>query len=225
MRAIFEKINTFFKSKVIKQILAFIAVLCALVLLSVLILNVAIIEKTQAKIYSIEDIELLHDTYDCILVLGAGVRADGSPTPMLNDRLITATQAYEGGKSTTVFVTGDSEYEGYSETDTMKRVLIENGVPDENIICDGYGLSTYESMWRAKNVYGYKRVLIVTQRYHLHRALYIAEKMGLDAEGLDAALQGYAKQPIYSTREFFARVKDFYFTLVYPKAEYAEKWN
>lgn len=224
MRAMLEKIKAFFKNGITKKTIAFLAILCALVVLSVLILNVAIVEKTKARVYSIEDIELLPDDYDCILVLGAGVRADGSPTPMLNDRLITATKAYEGGKSTTVFVTGDSEYEGYRETDTMKAVLVQNGVPDENIVCDGYGLSTYESMWRAKNVYGYKRVLVVTQVYHLHRALYIAEKMGLDADGLDASLQGYAKQPIYSAREWIARVKDFYYSMKMPYPKYTDRY-
>ena len=106
----------------------------------------------------------------------------------------------------------------------MKAVLLQNGISEENIICDGYGLSTYESMWRIKNVYGYKKVLVVTQKYHLHRALYIAEKMGLEADGLDAALQGYSKQVIYSARECIARVKDFYFTLTLPNPEYTEKW-
>ena len=224
MREFLKKTKAFFGS-IAGQIVAFIALLCAFVLLSVLFLNVAIVQEMKDKVFSVEDVGTLSGDYDCILVLDCGVRTDGSPTPRLSDRLTAALSAYDAQASAVIFVTGDSEYEGYSETDTMKAVLLKNGVTEEKIVCDGYGLSTYESMWRAKNVYGYKRVLIVTQRYHLYRALYIAEKMGLEADGLDAALQGYSKQPIYSAREWLARVKDFYFTLVCPKAEYVEKWN
>lgn len=226
MNAFFEKTGAFLKNHTqhIKKSLAFIGFVCALTVLSVCILNISIVAKTDSHIYDIENIESLSGEYDCILVLGAGVRADGSPTPMLDDRLMTAIEAYKEGKSAVLFVSGDSEYEDYRETDTMKTVLLENGVPEENIICDGYGLSTYESMWRIKNVYGYEKVLVVTQRYHLHRALYIADKMGVEADGLDASLRSYGKQIIYSLREYIARTKDFYFTLTLPSPKYTEKW-
>ena len=226
MNAFFERIRAFLKNHTqqIKKSLLFIGFVCALAALSVCILNIAIVAKTDSQIYGVQNIEDLSDEYDCILVLGAGVRADGSPTPMLDDRLMTAIEAYKEGKSAVLFVSGDSEYEDYRETDTMKTVLLENGVPEENIICDGYGLSTYESMWRIKNVYGYEKVLVVTQRYHLHRALYIADKMGLEADGLDASLRSYGKQIIYSLREYIARTKDFYFTLTLPSPKYTEKW-
>ena len=226
MNAFFEKTGAFLKNHTqhIKKSLAFIGFVCALTVLSVCILNISIVAKTDSHIYDIENIESLSGEYDCILVLGAGVRADGSPTPMLDDRLMTAIEAYKEGKSAVLFVSGDSEYEDYRETDTMKTVLLENGIPEENIICDGYGLSTYESMWRIKNVYGYEKVLVVTQRYHLHRALYIADKMGVEADGLDASLRSYGKQIIYSLREYIARTKDFYFTLTLPSPKYTEKW-
>lgn len=226
MNAFFEKSKSFLKNNKtsIKRSLIFIGFVCALVFLSICILNIAIVAKTDSQIYGVENIEDLSGEYDCILVLGAGVRADGSPTPMLDDRLMTAIEAYKEGKSAVLFVSGDSEYEDYRETDTMKTVLLENGVPEENIICDGYGLSTYESMWRIKNVYGYEKVLVVTQRYHLHRALYIADKMGVEADGLDASLRSYGKQIIYSLREYIARTKDFYFTLTLPSPKYTEKW-
>ena len=224
MGAFLNTVASFFKNGAVRQTLLFIGIVCVLVILSLVILNMAIIARTEGRIF---DPDALPDgaSYDCILILGAGVRADGSPTPMLNDRLLTGVKSYLSDCAPLVIVSGDSEKEGYSETDTMKRVLTENGVPGENIICDGYGLSTYDSIWRAKEVYSCKKILIITQKYHLHRALYIAEKMGLEADGCNASLQSYAKQPIYSTREFFARVKDFYFTLVCPKAEYVEKWN
>ena len=225
MNAFFEKSKAFLKNNKtsIKRLFIFIGFVCVLVFLSICILNIAIVAKTDSQIYGVENIEDLSSEYDCILVLGAGVRADGSPTPMLADRLMTAVEAYKEGRSAVVFVSGDSEYEDYRETDTMKAVLVKNGVPEENIVCDGYGLSTYESMWRIKNVYGYEKILVVTQKYHLHRAIYIADKMGIEAQGLDAALQSYGKQVIYSAREYIARVKDFYFTLKMPYPKYTEK--
>ena len=223
MRAILNHCLRLLKSKAFKRSACFVLILFAFVSISLLTLNMGIIDKTKDNIYSVAELENTTEQYDCILVLGAGVRADGSPTPMLNDRLKTALSAYRAGASSVILVSGDSEQEDYRETDTMKRVLVESGVYEESIVCDEYGLSTYESIWRAKNVYGYKNILIVTQGYHLYRALYIAEKMGLDAEGLDAALQGYAKQPIYSAREAFARAKDFYYTLKIPMPKYTGK--
>jgi vancomycin permeability regulator SanA len=99
------------------------------------------------------------------------------------------------------------------------------GVAEESIICDGYGLSTYESIWRAKNVYGYKRILIISQKYHLYRAIYIAQELGLEAYGLDAALQGYAKQPIYNLREYLARIKDMIYAELCPTPQYTQRWE
>ena len=223
MRAISDCLKRIFQSKAFKGSACFVLILFAFVSISLLTLNMGIIDKTKDNIYSVAEIENRTEHYDCILVLGAGVRADGSPTPMLNDRLNAALSAYRAGASSVILVSGDSEKEDYRETDTMKRVLVESGVSEESIVCDEYGLSTYESIWRAKNVYGYKNILIVTQGYHLYRALFVSEKMGLCAKGVDAALQGYAKQPIYSAREIFARAKDFYYTLKMPKPKYTGK--
>lgn len=227
MRNILDKIIVFFKNnkKTVLKILAFASGFVALAFLFVLTLNLIIVSQTNDNVYSPDEMIKISDDFDCILILGAGVKKDGSPTDMLYDRLAVAYQAYESGKSPVLFVTGDSENNDYTETVTMERVLCEMGVDKSAIISDGYGLSTYESLWRAKNVYGYKRVLIVTQEYHLYRAIYIAKKLGLEAYGLDGAIRNYGKQPIYSFREYFARIKDMIFAEMQPMPTYLEKWE
>lgn len=213
------------KRKPIKSCFAFIGFVLALVILFVFIVNLNIVVNTNDNIYSINEIFKLSDDFDCILILGAGVRKDGSPTPMLNDRLSAGYQAFSEGKSPIIFLSGDSEYSTYTETVTMQKVLKEKGIENDSIVSDGYGLSTYESIWRAKNVYGYKRILIVSQKYHLHRAIHIAHELGVEAYGLDAALQGYAKQPIYNLREYLARIKDMIYSEMQPNPKYSDKWE
>lgn len=218
--------NIFTKyKKPILQSLIFVGYIVALVFLFILIVNLNIVAKTNDNIYSIDETVKLDNDYDCILILGAGIKADGSPTPMLRDRLIAAFQAHQQINDVTVFISGDSKNSDYCETVTMKTFLTDRGVDNNKIICDGYGLSTYESIWRAKEVYGYDKILIVTQKYHLHRAIYIAQKLGITAYGFDGALTTYRKQPLYSFREYIARVKDMLYTEIEPKAKYTDIWR
>lgn len=227
MRNIFDKLkNLFIKYKMpILKLGIFIGYLVALIFLFVLIINLNIVALTNDNIYTIEQLEKIPNDFDCILILGAGIKQDGTPTPMLRDRLITGFEAYLSNKSIPVLVSGDSENIDYSETTTMKSFLIEKGVDKNIIISDGYGLSTYESIWRAKNVYGFNKILIVTQKYHLHRAIYIANKLDMLAYGLDSALVSYGKQPIYSLREYFARIKDMIYAELNLNPTYIEKWE
>lgn len=227
MSNVIQKIKAFLinNRKTILESVVFCAFVIALVFLFVLSVNINIVVNTSDSIYDISELDQIDNDYDCILILGAGVRKDGTATPMLNDRLMSGISAFESNKSHIVFVTGDSEYASYTETVTMKNVLVSNGIGENAIISDGYGLSTYESIWRAKNVYGFKKILIISQKYHLHRAVYIAEKLGLYADGLDAALQKYSKQPIYSLREYLARIKDLIYTEMQPYPQYLEKWE
>ena len=212
-----------FRNILIKTLL-YIAFIVVLLSLFVLIINVNMVANTNDRIISIDNLENSEE-YDCILILGAGIRQDGSATPMLRDRLITGISAYNHLENVPIFLSGDSENSNYKETVTMRNYLIENGINEADIICDGYGLSTYESIWRAKNVYGYKRILIVSQKYHLHRAIHIAHELGVEAYGLDAALQGYAKQPIYNLREYLARIKDMIYSEMQPNPKYSDKWE
>ena len=211
--------------KLILKSLIFMGFLVALVFLFVLIINLNIVAKTNDNIYSVNELIKLDDDFDCIIILGAGIKANGSPTDMLRDRLIAGFEAYKHLKNVPILNSGDSQYSDYCETVTMHSFLLEKGAEETSIIDDGYGLSTYESIWRAKNVYGFNKILIVSQKYHLHRAIYIANELGITAYGLDGALTTYGKQPLYSFREWLARIKDMIYSEMQPIPKYTEKWE
>ena len=153
---------------------------------------------------------------DCILVLGCGIHPDGSPTPMLASRLARGAELYEAGWADKILLSGDNSGESYNELATMERVILELGVPQEALVMDHAGFSTYESIYRAKHEFGMQRVVIVTQEYHLYRALYLADALGLEAWGVAAAPRNDAGQIGRSLREILARDKDFFTAILQP---------
>ena len=155
---------------------------------------------------------------DCILILGAAVRPDKTPSPMLEDRLKRGIEIYNKYKINRILMSGDNRTKDYDEVDVMKQYAIDKGVPARHIFTDPAGLSTYESIYRAKKVFGSKTVIIVTQQYHLYRALYTARKLGLDAYGVPTMKKEYTNQHSRNVREFFARIKDFLITFIDPSA-------
>lgn len=173
----------------------------------VLMINSAVCTSTKDYILSAEEALELRD-FDCILVLGCGVRDDGSPSAMLHDRLRRSVEIYEAGVSDRLLMTGDHGREGYDEVYTMKSFAVEAGIPSECVFMDHAGFSTYESMYRAKEIFQANKVLIVTQEYHLYRAVYIARQLDMDAYGVDADYRGYSGQTGRDVRELMARVKD-----------------
>lgn len=158
--------------------------------------------------------------YDCILVLGCGVKADGSPSDMLADRLKQALTLYTAGVSSKIIVSGDHGTADYDEVNTMKNYLIERGVPSSDIFMDHAGFSTYDSLYRARDVFLCKRIIIVTQKYHLYRAVFIANSLGLDADGSSASLREYRGQIMRDAREVAARSKDLLSCLIKPLPKY-----
>lgn len=149
--------------------------------------------------------------YDCILVLGAGLRSDGSPSDILADRLDVAVGLYEKGVSDVILLSGDRSYEkNYDEVGAMVKYCLDKGVPAEAIDTDFEGFSTYESISNVKKNGKYKDIVIVTQKYHLYRAIYIAEKLDISADGANATLRKYGGQGARGFREFGARTKDFF---------------
>ena len=154
---------------------------------------------------------------DCILVLGAGLRSDGTPDDMLSDRLTVGIEAYNAGGSNRLLMSGDHGRKEYDEVNAMKLFAIDRGIPSREIFMDHAGFSTYESLYRAKEIFKVKKVILVTQKYHLYRALYVARSLGMDAYGVSADLQTYAGQPYYNAREVLARVKDFMTSIFKPK--------
>ncbi|MBE6583219.1 MAG: SanA protein [Ruminococcaceae bacterium] len=183
--------------------------------------NGIVVVTGNARIVSAERAAKLDDV-DCILVLGCRVYSN-EPSVMLRDRVMQGVELYKLGVSETVFMTGDSRDRYYDETGTMSRLAQENGVPEENIVTDRYGLSTYDSIFRAAKVYGYKKIIIVTQEYHLTRALYIAKQFGIDAYGVASDAREYKGQFNRDVREIAARSKDFLYCILKPEPEYGRQ--
>ncbi len=147
---------------------------------------------------------------EAVLVLGAYVEPDGDVSWMLQDRLQVAYEVYEKGKAPKILVSGDHGRKDYDEVNAMKSFIMDKGVPGEEIFMDHAGFSTYESIYRARDIFQIKRVIIVTQRYHLLRAVFIARSLGLEAYGVAADLHNYGDvMGPYQIREMAARNKDF----------------
>lgn len=189
-------------------------------ILAVLVPNAVVCASSARYIYDRDDLDKLSKDYDCVLVLGAGVYSDGSPTPMLNDRLVVACEAYEAGCSDRLIMSGDHLNADYDEPTAMKNFAIEQGIESDVIFLDHAGISTYDSVYRAIKIFGAEKILIVTQKYHLYRAVYLARALGADACGVSANLRSYMKQPIYTVREWAARMKDTVMALAKPEATY-----
>lgn len=204
--------------KIIKWIA--IGIGCAAVtLLSVMmVINSVVILSTQNKIYDTPKDITVND-YDCILVLGAGIR-QGRPSDMLADRLNVAIELYKNGVAKKILVSGDHGQVDYDEVNVMKNYCIENGVPSEDVFMDHAGFSTYESIYRAKEIFGVSKMVICTQEYHLYRALYIAEAFDIEAVGVNCTLRNYVNQFMRECREIVARCKDTFTSLFKPQPTY-----
>lgn len=146
-------------------------------------------------------------TADCALVLGAGLRDDGSPSDVLRDRLDEALALHREGRVGRILVSGDHRSAAYDEPNAMRRYLEQRGVPPEAVFMDHAGLDTYSSVWRAKNVFGATRILVVTQRFHLARAVFVARALGMEAEGRAADRRPYRGMIWLELREVASRTK------------------
>ncbi len=145
------------------------------------------------------------DGVDCILVLGCQVKDDGNPSDMLKDRLTRGIELYNAGAAPKLLMSGDHGREEYDEVGTMKQYAIDAEIPSEDIFMNHAGFSTYESIYRAKEIFQADKILIVTQEYHLYRMLYIAEKLGVEAYGVASDYHTYAGQSMREMREILAR--------------------
>ena len=210
------------KHTISKKPLKFILIIGFIALTAVIGVHLWIYNTVRDRIYAPDEIrpEHLAEQADCILVLGAGVRDDGSPSHMLEDRLLTGIGLYERGFSPVMLMSGDHGREEYDEVNAMKDFAVSKGVPENVIFLDHAGFSTYESLYRAKEIFGAERIVIVTQEYHLWRALYTADALGLDAVGISADLRTYVGQSMRETREIAARMKDFLWCLIKPRPTY-----
>lgn len=198
----------------------FIVLITAALLLAaaVFVPNFVVVSKTKNDIITPEVASQLSDI-DCAVILGAGVR-DGKPTPMLRDRLLTGIELYKSGAAKKLIMSGDHGSTDYDEVNIMKSFAVENGVPDGDIFMDHAGFSTYDTIYRARETFEADNVIIVSQKYHLYRALYVAERLGVKAVGISADLNTYRGQSKRELREILARDKDFFKCIVKPKPTY-----
>lgn len=208
-------IKKLLKNKALKGVI--IAVLCACLLGGVAVVGINAYMISYVNDYILTEEDLKNENFDCIMVLGAGLW-DGEPSPMLQERLDFGLKAYETGCTDKMLMSGDHGREEYDEVNKMKDVAIENGVLSDNIFMDHAGFSTYESMYRARDIFQVEKMVIVTQKYHLYRAVYDARKLGIDAYGFAAERLEY---PITNdVREALARVKDFFYCIIEPEPTY-----
>lgn len=198
------------------------AVLFAMAVCSLLTVSAAMVHRMEERIVDTEEGKTLQGV-DAIIVLGCKVRGE-TPSDMLRDRLDVAIELYKAGVGDAIIMSGDHGGTDYNEVAVMKKYAVDNGVPEDRVFMDHAGFSTYETMYRARDVFlreaYFKRVVIVTQEYHLYRALYVAESLGLDATGVPADLHTYGGQRGRDMREILARTKDFFFTLYDVKPTY-----
>lgn len=181
----------------------------AIILITIIVLGINLYVRisTNKQIIKENDYTALSDV-DCIIILVAGIWKD-KPSPMLEDRLLEGIKLYQNSVSDKIIMSGDHGRREYDEVNIMKNYAIEKGIPSENIFMDHAGFSTYESIYRAKDIFEAKKVVIVTQEYHLYRALYIANQLGLKAYGVGADPRQYVGAAYRELREILARDKDF----------------
>lgn len=198
--------------KVLKKMM--VTFICILVI--ILCGALVIINDVQAKGEKrIVTKDTLPEKVDAIIVLGAGVREDGTPSDILTDRLSTSLDILNMGVEGKLLLSGDHGREGYNEVGTMKDYILKNSdIKEKDIFLDHAGFSTYDSIYRARDIFKVESALIVTNEYHLPRALYLAEKLGIDAYGYTSDKREYYYMDAYKKRERIAQLKDFLFVNV-----------
>ena len=201
-----------------KKLLKCIIIVLVIGFITVISINFYVKSTTKKLILNDDEYSQLTDV-DCIIILGAGIWGD-KPSPMLEDRLQEGINLYQNGVFDKIIMSGDHGRKEYDEVNIMKNYAIEKGIPSENIFMDHAGFSTYESIYRAKDIFQAKKVVIVTQKYHLYRALYIANRLGLEAYGVGADPKQYVGATYREIREILARDKDFIKCIFKPEPTY-----
>jgi SanA protein len=164
--------------------------------------NLGIYLATKDNMYN--DIESAPQA-DVVLIPGAAVSLEGELSPIFIDRVDTAINLYEANKVQKILVSGDNSTLSYNEVNPVRLYLISRGMPDQDIYLDHAGFDTYSSMYRARDIFGVSSVLIATQSFHLPRAVFIAHRLGLNADGVNAD-EGYIFKRNYAC-ELLANVK------------------
>jgi SanA protein len=186
------------KIKIMLGLGALFMLLCLALLVSPLLM------PGEASIFTAAEVE--EPAYAAI-VFGAGLNRNGRPSDILADRLETAAQLYFAGKVQKILVSGDNTYENYDEPTAMLEFLIQWGVPAEDIAADFAGRRTYDTCARAHEIWGLEDALLVTQEFHLPRALFLCRHFGIESRGVSANQQAYIHEDYYRLREVLATYK------------------
>ncbi len=180
----------------------FVRILVFILFLTFVFPRLAVITYTSAYTYTERNVP----SERVAIVFGAGLRYDGTPTPILKDRVQTAVQLYENGKVSKILMSGDNSFVDYNEPEAMRQYAIELGVPDEAIVLDYAGRRTYDTCYRAGAIFQVESAILVTQDFHLPRALFLCNAFGVKSNGVQANNMYFRKisRLIWNTREFFA---------------------
>lgn len=164
--------------------------------------RVAMVSSTKSRISEIGESK----TAPVAIVFGAGLKGNGSPTPLLEDRVTTAAQLYFDGKVEKLLLSGDNRFVNYNEPGAMKAFAIQLGVPENAIVLDYAGRRTYDTCYRAKAIFGVTKAILVTQNFHLNRAIFLCSKLDLDVTGVSADRRIYTFTTflIWEIRELLA---------------------
>ncbi len=193
--------------KYIKKLLIISGVILVIVLAAVFLINFDINSGSRQYIFS--ETEKVPET-EVALILGAKVYNDGRLSDMLRDRADTAIILYESGKADKILMSGDHGTPEYDEVNAVKNYLLGKGVKAQDIFLDHAGFDTYDSLYRAKEIFQARSVAIVSQNFHLPRAVYIGRSLGLEAYGVSADLHTYGGIENNRNREILADVKAFW---------------
>ena len=210
------------KKKILKIVFVVLICLAIIGIITVIGINNHVKNVGGRNIITPEEATKIDDI-DCIVVLGCQVKDDGKPSDMLADRLRRGIELYNQGVAPKIIMSGDHGQKEYDEVNTMKQVAVDAGIPSNDIFMDHAGFSTYESLYRAKEIFEADKIIVVTQKYHLYRAVYNARKLGLDAYGVAADGQYNYSLPVRTynnTRESIARCKDFIWCIFKPEPTY-----
>ena len=191
--------------KYVKKVLYIILLTFILGIFLFCTINYQVVSLANKYIVSIEDAP----NSEAVLVLGALVYRNGNVSPILADRLDVGIKLYKNNKAKKLLLSGDHGRKSYNEVNAMKKYAMKSDVSEVDLFMDHAGFSTYESLYRAKDVFGAKKIIIVTQKYHLSRAVYIARKLGIEAYGVASDKHLYLKILKYKIRESIARCKDY----------------
>lgn len=196
-----------------KRVIKYLLIIILIGIIYIFAINAYVVIKTKNNI-----IETVETKYEAIVVLGCAVWGN-KPSPMLQDRLDTAIKLYEEGAAPKIIMSGDHTRENHDEVNIMKNYAVSKGVPSEDVFMDHAGISTYDSIYRVKYIFNLENILIVTQKYHLFRSLYISQKFEIKADGISANPRKYTNATYREIREVLARNKDYIKTIIKPPAK------